>query len=141
MRTVNMLIHDEYIPAGHDATNPVYTGVQFNEMLGHASRIGVQVVADNPGTTATIGALRLLVEMSHDGKVWTQRGGGTADLAVPATGNFTAGQTATYRWTDACRGNALGTGPLFSFVRFARYFTNQQTFAHVKVYVTQRGHR
>jgi hypothetical protein len=141
MRTANSKVFDDHIPSGHDSANPVYTGVQLNAPLAQASRLGIQVIVDNPGTTTSMGGLRLLLEMSHDGKVWTQRGGGTAEVSVPGTGNLVAGQTATFRWSDACRGAALGTGPLFAFVRFAMYFTVAQNFGHVKVYVTQRGHR
>jgi hypothetical protein len=135
MRHANFLIYDEFIPKGTDGsgTNYVVTGTQHNSQLGRLSSLAIQIVVDN--TTGSSGTFKLQVQASCDGRNWLNRG------SEITTGTMSSMAPIVAAWADACDGSTFDTGPLLGFVRFKMWFTDAaNSSAHVKVYVTQRGH-
>jgi hypothetical protein len=137
LRHANHLIYDDFIPEGIDGNGDdvVHTGTQHNSQLGRFSQLAIQVICTNPSGD---GNLKIALQESCDGKTWINRKG--FGNAIIETVGMDETPPITEGWADACQGADLEHGPLFGFVRLRMWFTNDTTSAHVKVYVTQRGH-
>ena len=83
MKTAAFLVFDESI---HGA-GPHYTDVRFNEALGRPDKLALMGVTDDAAAAAT---LNVRIEHSADGRNWSERNGGSNDVAVPVANAATS---------------------------------------------------
>jgi hypothetical protein len=134
-RRTNKLIFDDYVPLNTTSTTPVYTSAEFYRSLARFDQIAMQVIIDNVTRSGGTAGFALQIETSGSGRHFTKLNG-TPDVSIAASPGLVT--TATNVATGSYPSVSSSGGVLLGFVRFAFYFTEATTAAHVKIYVTQR---
>ncbi len=116
------LVYDDFI----FGTTAVFTADRFNELLGSANRLAIQVVADK--ATGTSPTFSLLVFHGADGRNFASILGAGAE--IPATAlNLTA---------VTLLNGAADYSSMLRYVRLRLTLGGTNPGAHVKVYATGR---
>lgn len=123
MRTFHRCVFDDAI----EGTSAVYTGAQWNAVLGLADKLKLVAITDQAsGTTPT---LTVQIEESADQRNWASKSG-TAEINALSVGTSA---------TEIKTGNDAGTVPTGGFVRLRLQLGGTTPKVHVKLYVTGRG--
>lgn len=134
-RRTNLLIFDDYVPRNRTLSNPVYTSTEFDHALAMFDQIAIQVIVDNVTRSGMTAGLSLQLQTSGNGRHYAPLGG-SPEVNIPGTPGLVT--TATNVAAGSYPSSIYSGGALLGFVRFAIYFAEATTSAHVKVYVTQR---
>jgi hypothetical protein len=134
-RRTNLLVFDDYVPVNRTVANPVYTSAEFEHALAMFDQIAIQVIVDNVTRGGSTAGIALQLETSGNGRNFAPLAG-TPDVSIPGSPGLLT--TVTNIATGSYPSAAFSGGAMLGFVRFAIYFTENTTAAHVKVYVTQR---
>jgi len=137
MRRGNYIVFDDYIPAGTDTSNPVFSSTELNARNGQCDQLAFQVCIDNV-SGATVGGFDLYMEHSADGRHFVVSKSGVANPPPSGKGDISITSALSTTTANVAWGANDGSMPFLGQVRFRLFFTNKQTAAHVRVYVTQR---
>jgi hypothetical protein len=121
-RFVELVFNDFII-----GTTPTFTAAQFDELLGSANRLAIQVVADK--ATGTSPTLSLQVHHAADERSF---------VSVSLVGGFEILPTALSTTAVTILNGVADYSALFRHVRFRLALGGTNPGAHVKVYATGR---
>lgn len=134
-RRTNVLIFNDYVPLNRTSATPVYTSAEFERSLARFDQIAIQVIVDNVKRSGATAGISLQIETSGNGRHFTKLNS-TPEVSIAGSPGLMT--TATNVATGSYPSASSSDGAMLGFVRFAIYFTEVTTAAHVKVYVTQR---
>jgi hypothetical protein len=134
-RRTNLLVFDDYVPLNRTVSNPVYTSTELDHALAKFDQIAIQVIIDNVTRNIGSAGLVLQIQTSGNGRNFAALNA-SPDVSILPTPGFST--TGTNVATGSYPSATFSGGAMLGFVRFAIYFTEATTAAHIKVYVTQR---